>query len=557
MSGVVATGAPVSEVSSLATAAATAAPATDTNISHTGDHEFADALGKETDVRDTKSPTSLPSTKSKGSSSSTSTTYSASVAATIATIAAAAPVGARVAALAPGAVEPATTAPGGAGGPSPTGPIITTATPTTLLTRGDPTTLGAARPADPTGATSSVGRDTGAMGSTDASTSSRARIGVSPAKVMAMLAILDDSSLGSKPAPSPRTGAAATSSSDTSTGAGATAPGAARVPSPTGSSTSTPTPTALLTRDELSALAAASPSDSAAGSSEGARDTGASHATLDVSALLAVAKTPLSMSGVTSALTTDAVDSSAASLSATNAVTLTEILSTPGALPSHQGPERTPVLSASVAASLSTLGTSATATPTATVTFEGSMANAAIEATTAHDTRRSSTSNKLASVDNVAGASSNAIARGVATPASTTSIEATVANVVDLDGLHDAITRPIANGDGNYSVEVSMHPAELGHVQAVMALEHNALAVVLTPSTQAGHDALTTQLNALKNELAKDGLAVNVTLRDPSNGSSGQHAPTPRSVAASSEPLVRERSLATSSDLAGQIHVVL
>jgi hypothetical protein len=92
---------------------------------------------------------------------------------------------------------------------------------------------------------------------------------------------------------------------------------------------------------------------------------------------------------------------------------------------------------------------------------------------------------------------------------------------LDLDALTGSLSRPLSGGNGSYTVSVALHPPELGHVQAVMTLAGNDLQVSITAQTQRGHDALLAAADALKSQLARGGVNVNVTLSDPRSPSDG------------------------------------
>jgi flagellar hook-length control protein FliK len=74
-------------------------------------------------------------------------------------------------------------------------------------------------------------------------------------------------------------------------------------------------------------------------------------------------------------------------------------------------------------------------------------------------------------------------------------------------------------------VRIAMHPADLGHLQAVVTLRGNDLQVSLTPQTQQGRDVLTNAVHTLKEELSRGGVNVNVTLHDPGFQSRGEDRP--------------------------------
>lgn len=133
--------------------------------------------------------------------------------------------------------------------------------------------------------------------------------------------------------------------------------------------------------------------------------------------------------------------------------------------------------------------------------------------------------------------------------------------VFDVKILSEVISRPLSDGNGTYTVVVAMHPADLGHLHAVMSLGSNGLQVSITPETQVGHNALAGVMDSLKNQLAGGGMDVNVTLRDPgsqpgpdaqkqSSGSHNAFAATPVG------PTSATRS-ATAVLATGQIHLIL
>jgi flagellar hook-length control protein FliK len=135
------------------------------------------------------------------------------------------------------------------------------------------------------------------------------------------------------------------------------------------------------------------------------------------------------------------------------------------------------------------------------------------------------------------------------------------AGAFDVDDLSASISRPLSDGNGTYTVTVALHPPELGHLQAVMSLDGNDLLVSLTAQTQSGHDAMANATEALKNQLARGGVNVNVTLRDPGSPAGGDERYRPRTSTGTASPLVTE-SAATETPLpsglgAGQIHLVL
>jgi flagellar hook-length control protein FliK len=86
---------------------------------------------------------------------------------------------------------------------------------------------------------------------------------------------------------------------------------------------------------------------------------------------------------------------------------------------------------------------------------------------------------------------------------------------VDISDLAASISRPLAGGSGDYSVQVSLHPPELGEVRALLALQGDVLHVTLTPEHSSGFDALSDAMPALHEQLAGGGVEVHVTLGQP------------------------------------------
>jgi flagellar hook-length control protein FliK len=150
---------------------------------------------------------------------------------------------------------------------------------------------------------------------------------------------------------------------------------------------------------------------------------------------------------------------------------------------------------------------------------------------------------------------------GGAAASSAPTIAQQAASALDVDDLSGSISRPLSDGNGTYTVTVALHPPELGHVQAVMSLEGNDLVVSLTAQTQTGHDALASASEALKNQLARGGVNVNVTLRDPGSQAGADERYRPPTSPGSAGPLMTG-SAATETPLSsglvsGQIHLVL
>ncbi len=132
-------------------------------------------------------------------------------------------------------------------------------------------------------------------------------------------------------------------------------------------------------------------------------------------------------------------------------------------------------------------------------------------------------------------------------------------STLDVSGLSSAISRPVSGGDGTYSVTVAMHPAGLGHVQAVMSLTGSELQVSLTPETDHGHAALAGAVNDLKNELARGGVNVNIDLRHSQSQTSSDDR-RPKTSDTQARPTERTATFVTPTSTArdaGQIHLML
>jgi flagellar hook-length control protein FliK len=91
----------------------------------------------------------------------------------------------------------------------------------------------------------------------------------------------------------------------------------------------------------------------------------------------------------------------------------------------------------------------------------------------------------------------------------------TAASTLDVSDLATSISRPLAAGNGDYSVQVSLHPPELGEVRALLSLQGDVLHVTLTPEHASGFEALSDAMPALHEQLAGGGVEVNVTLGQP------------------------------------------
>jgi flagellar hook-length control protein FliK len=135
------------------------------------------------------------------------------------------------------------------------------------------------------------------------------------------------------------------------------------------------------------------------------------------------------------------------------------------------------------------------------------------------------------------------------------------ASALDVDDLSASISRPLSDGNGNYTVTVALHPPALGHVEAVLSLDGNDLSVALTAQTQSGHDAVANATEALRDQLARGGVNVNVTLRDPGSQAGGDERYRPPTPTGTAGALMTEGAAAetplSSGLVSGQIHLVL
>ena len=146
-----------------------------------------------------------------------------------------------------------------------------------------------------------------------------------------------------------------------------------------------------------------------------------------------------------------------------------------------------------------------------------------------------------------------------ATLAPANSVSAPPTSPVNLKFLSEVISRPLSNGNGTYTVVIALHPSELGQLHAVVSLERDELRVFITPQTQAGHTAMSTNVDALKAQLAQGGMSVNVTLRDPGSHARGDAWPEPdrtRSEPAAAKDPLFAGSITPEPD-PGQIHLML
>jgi flagellar hook-length control protein FliK len=87
-------------------------------------------------------------------------------------------------------------------------------------------------------------------------------------------------------------------------------------------------------------------------------------------------------------------------------------------------------------------------------------------------------------------------------------------------------------GNGNYTLALQLHPADLGPVTVHVAVNDGVLSVQLVPDQSHGHDALTSSLSDLRNQLQAGGMrvgdidvATKASLAQQQNGqNSGQNA---------------------------------
>jgi hypothetical protein len=134
---------------------------------------------------------------------------------------------------------------------------------------------------------------------------------------------------------------------------------------------------------------------------------------------------------------------------------------------------------------------------------------------------------------------------------------------VDISDLAASISRPLAGGNGDYSVQVSLHPPELGEVRALLSLQGDVLHVTLTPEHPSGFDALSDAMPALHEQLAGGGVEVHVTLGqpgDPGGGDGRAAAEAGRAGTAPSDdatPAVSVSAIPMSTGGPGRIHLVL
>jgi hypothetical protein len=134
---------------------------------------------------------------------------------------------------------------------------------------------------------------------------------------------------------------------------------------------------------------------------------------------------------------------------------------------------------------------------------------------------------------------------------------------VDISDLAASISRPLAGGSGDYSVQVSLHPPELGEVRALLSLQGDVLHVTLTPEHSTGFDALSDAMPALHEQLAGGGVEVHVTLGQPGDPEGGDGRGAAEAGTAQNEPsddtapIVPVSTVPMNSGGPGRIHLVL
>jgi len=134
---------------------------------------------------------------------------------------------------------------------------------------------------------------------------------------------------------------------------------------------------------------------------------------------------------------------------------------------------------------------------------------------------------------------------------------------LDIGDLAASISRPLAAGGGDYSVQVSLHPPELGQVRALLSLQGDVLHVTLTPEHSSGFDALSDALPTLHDQLAGGGVEVHVSLGQPGDQPGGDGGATAEAGSVATAPsddasqsLLLSSVPVTSGD-PGRIHLIL
>jgi Flagellar hook-length control protein FliK len=139
----------------------------------------------------------------------------------------------------------------------------------------------------------------------------------------------------------------------------------------------------------------------------------------------------------------------------------------------------------------------------------------------------------------------------------------TAASPLDVGDLATSISRPLAAGNGDYSVQVSLHPPELGEVRALLSLQGDVLHVTLTPEHASGFEALSDAMPALHEQLAGGGVEVNVTLGQPGDTQDEEGrrpaspGPSPQVLSDDATSARTPSSFPTTAAGPGRIHLVL
>jgi hypothetical protein len=135
----------------------------------------------------------------------------------------------------------------------------------------------------------------------------------------------------------------------------------------------------------------------------------------------------------------------------------------------------------------------------------------------------------------------------------------TESSPLDVSDLASSISQATLGSDGSYTINVAMHPSDLGHVQAVVSLSGVDLHVAITAQTPTGHAALANAVESLKSELSRSGLNVNVSLRDPESrsGRGNEHSPRTAPTGADLPNAESEAPSASESLNVSQIHLIL
>jgi hypothetical protein len=134
---------------------------------------------------------------------------------------------------------------------------------------------------------------------------------------------------------------------------------------------------------------------------------------------------------------------------------------------------------------------------------------------------------------------------------------------LDIGDLAASISRPLSMGSGDYSVQVSLHPPELGEVRALLSLQGDVLHVTLTPEHSNGFDALSEAMPALHEQLAGGGVEVHVSLGQPGDPEGGhgrgasEGGPAGTAQPDDATPIVSVAAVPMRAADAGRIHLVL